>query len=126
MKNKLLKPIIVFVFIGFTFMVKAQEENNITYKIIDNGSVTNIQPYIDAMNSANFKYHRLRNNRNIIIFDTGVKIELYSANELIASGKNINATDYPESFSSTRQVPLFVLGANNFILEQHTSSGKHY
>jgi len=126
MKPILLKSILLLVFTAFFVNAKAQEQNNVSYKIIDNGSVKDIQPYIDALNTANFKYHRLRNKRTTIIFDTGVKVELFSANELIAAGKKINATDYPEVFPAGRQEPLFKLGPNNFILEEHSSSGKHH
>ena len=126
MNRLILKSLFLLAFMVVATIAISQEQNNVTYKIVDNGSVTNIQPYIDALNSANFKYHRLRNSRNLITFDTGLKVELYSANELIANGRNITVTDYPESFPSNREVPLFVLGSNNFILEQHTSTGKHY
>lgn len=125
MKN-FYKIIFFFVLFAFTFSMSAQEQNNQTYRIIDNGSVTNVQPYIDALNTANMKYHRLRNARHIITFDTGLKVELFSAAELIAAGRNVVATDYPENFSANREEPLFKLGPNNFIMEEHTSNGKHY
>jgi hypothetical protein len=126
MKSIVFKSIMLLVFTAFFTNVNAQEQNNVTYKIVDKGSVKDIQPYIDALNTANFKYHRLRNQRHTIVFDTGVKVELFSANELIAAGRKINATDYPEIFSANRQEPLFKLGPNNFILEEHSSTGKHH
>lgn len=118
--------LLLFVFLVFVISAKAQEQQNVTYKIIENGSVKNIQPYIDALNTANFKYHRLRSKRTTITFDTGLKVELFSATELAAAGKNVNPADYPESFPAKREEPLFKLGPNNFILEEHTSTGKHH
>jgi hypothetical protein len=99
--------------------MKGQEQVNVTYRITDNGSIRDVQPYINALNAANMKYHRLKNTRYTIIFDTGVKVELFSAAELIAAGKQINLADYPDSFDSSRQEPVFSLGQNNYIMEMH-------
>jgi len=115
---KALSPFILFLFCLSSSM-KAQEQSNITYRITDNGSIRDVQPYINALNTANMKYHRLKNTRYTIIFDTGVKVELFSATELIAAGKAISLSDYPDSFDSSRQEPVFSLGINNYILEMH-------
>ena len=55
-----------------------------TFNIINNGEVSDIQPYIIAMSNANFDTYRLVDSRRIIKFDTGVEVELFSANELSA------------------------------------------
>ena len=97
-----------------------------TYIIVDNGSVTNIQPYIDAMNNSNMFNHRLKNKRYTIIFKTGLKVELFSANECKSNGLAINPDNYPDIFDATRQEPIFALGADNFIIEYHVYGGKHH
>lgn len=102
-----------------------KEINEQTYVITDNGSVSNIQPYIDALNNSDMKNHRLRDKRNTIVFKSGVKVELLSASEILKSGRLINPIDYPENFDAGRQEPIFALGANNFILEYHIASTKH-
>lgn len=113
-----------------TFQLAAQENdgpreaNKKTYAIIDNGSVSNIQPYIDAMNNSNFTNHRLKDKRYVVIFQTGVKVELYSAKEIQANGWKVNPDDYPEAFDSKRDEPIFALGANNYIIEYHSAKGK--
>jgi|GEM_PF-2368530 len=120
-------------------MLRAQEKNNSaftiknqkeikgqTYIITDNAGVTDIQPYVDALNNSDMRNHRLLNKRYAIIFKTGLKVELFSASEISKSGLPINLSDYPESFDASRQEPIFALGANNFIIEYHTSSAKHH
>lgn len=97
-----------------------------TYIITDNGSVSDIQPYIAALNNSNMQYHRLKNKRYTIVFQTGVKVELFSAAEIITNGWKINLNDSPENFDSSRQEPVFGLGADNFIIEYHTSGAKHH
>lgn len=112
-----------------TFKVKMADQKEAkgqTYIIIENGSVTDIQPYIDALNNSDMSNHRLLNKRCIVIFKTGVKVELFSALEISKSGRLINLSDYLENFDASRQEPIFALGANNFIIEYHTSSAKHH
>jgi len=118
------KGTLILTFFLVSFTLKAQEQNGITYNIIDNGSVSNIEPYINALNNANMRYHRLKNARHTITFDTGVSVQLFSATELIANGIKINLADYPESFSSSREEPKFSLGQNNIILEPHKHGNK--
>ena len=116
---------------SFCFFAMVLAENSFsqqpaTFRIIDNGSVKHVKPYVDGLNEANMENHRLKNTRVTITFKTGVKVELFSASEILKSGKAINLDDYPESFNITRKEPVFALGANNFIIEYHTSGAKHY
>lgn len=112
-----------------TFKVKIQDQKEAkgqTYIIIDKGSVTDIQPYIDALNNSDMSNHRLLNKRYTVVFKTGVKVELFSASEISKSGRLIILSDYLENFDASRQEPIFALGANNFIIEYHASSAKHH
>jgi hypothetical protein len=125
-KQATIRNLFVLFFFIASFGLFAQEQNNQTYHIINNGTVQNVQPYIDALNASNLQYHRLKDTRTTILFETGVKVELYSATELVAAGRSINLADYPVSFPTTRVEPTFVLGANNFIIEMHSVEGKHH
>lgn len=123
---------IVITFISSLQNIIAQENNSFkelntkTYIIIDNGGVLDIQPYVDALNNSNMQNHRLKKERYIIAFRTGVKVELFSATEISTNGISININDYPLQFNSSRQEPIFVLGVDNFIIEYHTSGAKHH
>lgn len=122
------KLIALFSFLLLVFTAEAQEQKEVknqTYSIVDNGSVTNIQPYIDALNNSDMRNHRLQNKRYTIVFEKGVKVELFSATEISKNGIQINISEYPENFDLTRQEPIFALGANNFIIEYHIATGKH-
>ncbi len=125
--SSLLRLFVLFSFLLIGYTTNAQEQKEVkdlTYKIVDNGSVTNIQPYIDALNNSDMRNHRLLNKRYVVVFDKGVKVELFSATEISQSGIPIKLSEYPEIFNSSRQEPVFALGANNFILEYHTATGK--
>lgn len=122
----LIKFSLALIGILFSFSIKAQEIQGKTYEITDKGSVSDIQPYIDALNKADMRYHRLKNSRNTIIFKTGVKVELFSATEINANVHPLVLSDYPESFDVNRDVPTFSLGANNYILEAHNVKSKYH
>lgn len=127
MKSNILhKTLLLLVGICFSVVLNAQEIQGQTYAITSNGSVTDIQPYIAAMNNSDMKYHRLKNTRHTIEFNTGVKVELFSASEINTSVHSLNLSDYPEAFDPKRDIPIFSLGPNNFIMEEHHVSGKHY
>ncbi|MGZ4072673.1 MAG: hypothetical protein ACXVDZ_04125 [Bacteroidia bacterium] len=124
--NIILKISLLFVGIILSFTIRAQEIKDKTYHITDNGSVKDIQPYIDALNKSNMRYHRLRNSRNTIVFNTGVTVQLFSAAEINENVHPMVLSDYPESFDSKRDVPAFYLGPNDFIIEQHHLNSKYH
>lgn len=126
--NYFLKAFTLLSFLLIGFFATAQDRKEVkeqTYTIIDNGGVTNIQPYIDALNNSDMRNHRLQNKRYTIVFEKGVKVELFSATEILKNSIQINISEYPESFDLSRQEPIFALGANNFIIEYHIATGKH-
>ncbi len=127
MKSKILLRI-VLLFVGITCgtILNAQEIQGQTYAITSNGSVTDIQPYIAAMNKADMKYHRLKNARHTITFNTGVKVEIFSASEINTAVRSLNLSEYPENFEANALIPVFSLGPNNFIMEERKVTGKHY
>lgn len=94
-----------------------KEQLNVSYAIQNIETVSNSKAYIDAMNTANFNHHRLKSEKNIIEFEGGVKIVLFSAEELISNGMaTINTNDYPIKIQNYYP-PLFRLGQNNYIIE---------
>jgi hypothetical protein len=118
--------LLFFFLIGVNQSRAQKEVKDQTYTIVDNGSVTDIQPYINALNNSEMKNHRLLNTRYTIVFQSGLKVELFSATEISNKGLSINLSEYPESFASSRRDPVFALGANDFIIEYHTSGSKHH
>jgi hypothetical protein len=118
--------IIFALFLSINSEIKAQEKNNLSFIIKDHGSVLNIQPYIDAMQNSDMRSHRLKNKRHTITFQTGLTVELFSATEMLENGLPIIISEFLEEFPSSRRDPVFALGANNFIIEYHTSAAKHH
>lgn len=94
-----------------------KEKLNVTYTIENMESVKNSTAYVDAMNSANFNNHRLKSERNTIEFEGGIKIILFSAEEVAAGGQiTLNPEDFPSKIENYYP-PLFRLADNNYIIE---------
>lgn len=124
--NNLFKAILLFAGMTFGAILNAQEIKGQTYVITSNATVTDVQPYIDALNNSDMKNHRLKNSRTTIVFNTGVTVQLFSATEINANVHPLNLADYPENFAANRDLPGFSLGPNNIIMEEHHVTGKHY
>lgn len=95
-----------------------------TYKVINKGTVADTKPYEDALSAANMDSHRLRDKRAVIIFETGVTVELFSAKELVSLGYNVNPEEFEVEKNPSSQRPVFAIGPNNYILQLHTPTGK--
>jgi hypothetical protein len=119
--------LIIFTFSGQQALAQdLKEKNNATYTIIDQGGVMDVQPYILAMDNSDFRYQRLLNKRNTIVFQTGLKIELFSATEIAKKGLPIVTSEYPQEFPASHQEAVFAVAPNNFIIEYHTATGKQF
>lgn len=111
---------------GVLFLGKpgfSQEKNEITFRIIENGNVSDVRPYIVALENAKFECYRMKEKRRVIAFDTGVKVELYSINEVIGSGNQINNSCFIEERNLKTTQPVYVLSESGKILEKHENSG---
>jgi hypothetical protein len=119
--GKLLTIFFFFMLVSFHAFSQGKPDS---YKIVSNGTVQDVKPYKDALNAADMDKYRLRDKRVTIVFETGVKVELFSASELIAMGYNVTITDFEAERAAGQQI-TFALAANNYILELHTPTGKY-
>lgn len=76
MKKILLVALFVF---NFSF---SQEIEKISYKFLNPEIVTNINDYKKAFSTADMSSFRYETKNNIIEFKSGLKVELFSVNEL--------------------------------------------
>ena len=103
---------------SFAQQNKFKESENTSYSIQNKTTLTNSAMYVNAVNAANLNHHRLRSKRNVITFEGGASISLFSAEELVANGiTNLNPSDFPIQFNDYTS-PLFKLGENNHVLEE--------
>ncbi len=120
-------PAAILFVLGIWYSGTTQAQTNITndYVVISTGEVTNSQPYLDALDAANWESYRLRNNRSHLSFANGFTIELKSAIELVNSGISVNPSNYKLENSQGYSSPILVLMPGNIIgIETQTPSVK--
>lgn len=86
---KHITPILVFFLLAGTTLFAQTTKR--TYQITSDGGVDNIEAYYAALENHDLDRHRLIDQSRIIRFDSGVEIELFSAEKLQADfGRNRN------------------------------------
>jgi hypothetical protein len=61
-----------------------------SYRFVNPTMVADTQPYANALNRSDLDRYRYLDERNVLVFDTGLHVELLSANELLAQGLPVN------------------------------------
>ena len=110
--------------IGITLFSSSFFAQDKSYVIKDNAQVADINLYVTAIEKANWNKYRLVDERRVITFKEGVKIELLSANEMTEKGLEINHSEVLKQSPKESYQPLFVLSDNGFIIEQHSYKPK--
>ncbi|OFY83624.1 MAG: hypothetical protein A3F72_05520 [Bacteroidetes bacterium RIFCSPLOWO2_12_FULL_35_15] len=97
----------------------AQEKNNATFSVISKSKITNVEPYVKAVEAANFSCYHLRKTRRKITFDTGVVIELFSITEMMGKGVKFNASCIADESKLEKNPPIYNLSETGIIMELH-------
>lgn len=126
MKNKLFNPAVLsllFLFNLTFFAASAQnrslvEKENETYKITNPELTTDLGAYNRALEKANLSLYRLQNKSFIIKFESGIIVEVFSAQTLLSKNIVIDQSyEYPQDFSSERYESVFSVAENDMIIE---------
>jgi len=130
-KKLIIMGILMIPFLLLTRMATAQssggkEELNITYKIQNPESVSDLEKYEAALKKADLNSYRLQNESYTFKFESGLIVEVYSAEYLKSIDKLIGEIDsFPKSFSPERYDSVFQLAENDYIVEiRPTSTSK--
>lgn len=91
-----------------------------TFSVINNGSVTDTQPYVNAVANADLESFRYRNTRCVITFDNGLQVELLSAFEMQQLGHNIAVGDYKIADDANWIAPVFHLNEDGTLSAMYT------
>jgi hypothetical protein len=117
MKKAILKSAFIFsLLLTFSAVSFGQKSH---YTIINNGNVSDISNYTEALDNAFLDKYRLKDSRRVLKFTTGVEVQLHSAQELFTNyGKKIDE----QIVGSMGDTPVyqheFALTANGKIIEQ--------
>lgn len=110
--------------IGITLLSSSAFAQDKSYIVMDKAQVTDINLYITAIEKASWDKYRLVDERRVITFKEGVKIELLSANEMTEKGLEIDLSKVMKQASNGKYQPLFVLSESGVIIEQHSYQTK--
>jgi len=110
------------VIIAFSLLISSTTlfSQDKSYIITNEAQVRDINLYISAIENTNWDKYRLINERTIITFQKGVKIELLSADEMTEKGLEVDLTKILKEKPTHLYKPTFVLGKNGYIIEQHS------
>jgi hypothetical protein len=108
MKN--LKKITIISFLIFISIISKSQSSIKTFDIINNGkSVSEVEIYEKIVSESNMENYRCKTRRDTLLFETGIKIILYSAQELYIRGYSINPSEYIDIRDSKYKSPIFKL-----------------
>ena len=107
-----------------TITLFAQEKKNETYKFLNANKVSNVGKYKTALSTANMTKFRYENKRNTIEFENGLKVELFSANELISNGYTVDERRLLTSKPINLGMYTFTLSADNKTILQNFKKSK--
>jgi len=103
----------LMVLAGYAFFTSAFTQTNFTHDYVITSSGGDLSSYSQAMDAANWEPYRLKNQRVVFSFDSGVTVELKSAVELLNLGYSINLNSYQESFPAGYKIPTLTLLSGN-------------
>jgi|GEM_PF-3824974 len=110
----------------FSFASFGQEKLDDTYKIIANPTNENLDSYISAMNNSNFECFRFETTNRILVFKSGVTVELLSYKQVTESGNPQVNNCFISDTEIVKTYELELIGNKIVILAPIDPSIKHY
>jgi hypothetical protein len=116
--NLIFKRLFVFTLLSWcSSTLFAQEKNNSTFSVLT-ANRSSVEPYIKALEKANFNCYHLKKNRRKLTFDTGVEIELFSLAEMFGKGVKFDGACAADE-NKLSKAPVYHLSESGMIVELH-------
>lgn len=113
--------LVLLLMVGASLCCAAQTSAQ-SFIIKEKGTVTDVQPYIDALLKSDLDRYRYFDKRSVMKFENGLIVELLSADEMKALGLPVKTervrTKEPEFDSGS----VFKLSANGMLVEVLTKT----
>lgn len=105
----------------FTSLAFSQEVQNKTYQIVNPEIVVNTSRYTNAFSTADMTKFRYADKSYIIEFESGLKVELFSANKLVSNGIAVDTSKILTSEPSNKGEYVFDISEDGkYILQRFT------
>lgn len=107
----------------FSSIIYGQERKDQTYRFVNPEIVNNLQDYETAFSTADMTKFRFSNKLNVIKFNNGLEVELFSANQLVANGVTVDSSKLLTSDPLNKGYYVFGLSANKkYIMQLFTKT----
>jgi hypothetical protein len=107
----------------FSSIIYGQERKDQTYRFVNPEIVNNLQDYETAFSTADMTKFRFSNKLNVIKFNNGLEVELFSANQLVANGFAVDTSKVLTSDPLNKDYYVFGLSANKkYIMQLFTKT----
>lgn len=121
-KKLIIMGILTVPFLLLTRMATAQqggnESLNVTYQITNPEQVSDLTRYETALKEVNFDGYRLQEKSYFMKFESGLLVEVFSADYLQSIDKlTLEKSSYPVEFSAERYESVFKLTDENQLIE---------
>ncbi len=104
--------------------LSAQEKDGITFEISNpTKSTIDLSNYVVAVVKSDFSCFRFKQNRRILYFDNGVKLELFSIDELMKSGNAPKSACFTEYNTKLHEQTLQLVG-ETILIAANPDGGK--
>ena len=115
-----MKKILLFALFVFNFSF-SQEVEKISYKFLNPEIVSNINDYKKAFSTADMSAFRYESKSNVIEFKNGLKVELFSVNDLRNKNLKLDLQNFRNPGEKSSDDYYFTLSDNKkFILQKFT------
>lgn len=89
-----------------------------TFVIANNGGISNVTPFENALSSANLENYRLADKRTTMKFANGILVELLSGKEVVALGGTVDLESMRKHDPDALKTSLFELHSSGIIMER--------
>lgn len=118
-----MKKLLLLLTLLFCLFSFSQEVEKISYKFLNPEAVTNISDYKLAFSTADMSVFRYESKNNIIVFQSGLKVELFSVNDLKNKNIKLNLQNFKADDKKSSDDYYFTLSTNKkFILQKFTKT----
>jgi hypothetical protein len=94
MKKIILFSLLILTSLTFLSFNSLDKQATSTFKLLNTDAKFSIEFCQNAISEANWCGFRYKTKRNLIQFDTGLKVELFSQDEIGETNSNCTLTDY--------------------------------
>ncbi len=97
-----------------------------SFEIKDLKDPSKLNFYTESISNSNMESYRLKDKRNVVKFENGFNLELYSATELKAKNNSLNINNYVSDIVKTDHDPKLNVHSSGIIVILHETNNAKF